>query len=426
MVPVLRTQMTVRNHWDFTENTCMYQAISVTIVSTKCAPKTLTKRVSHVPKGQQIIALNGQQYDAQTGKRLAPTKAPTQGTKGASAKRARREPSKGTQLDGVTTVKRSRTIAATANTIATRVRATPQHSKTLMRHVVKKPNVIKTEKRAAPAPANPTQAASKSTQAFPGIVKPQHVIHASGVQRSALISKFGRNNSNQIKTDIIPVKSAPTHGRKVAARPQAAPHQVVVGAVSAPVQPIEATDDLTLRGLAAATSHTQPKLKKQNAFRRAAKRLHVSPLTLTGGIAALLLLVGGGWYAYQNVPGIAMQVAVRRSGIHANLPTYSPAGYSLHQPISYAPGQINLEYKSNSDNRSFSVVQRASSWNSQALLDNYINAAHKQYQTMQVNGRTIYTYDSGNATWVDGGTWYQINGDSTLSSEQLLKIVDSL
>ena len=60
------------------------------------------------------------------------------------------------------------------------------------------------------------------------------------------------------------------------------------------------------------------------------------------------------------------------------------------------------------------------------LLDNYVSVSNRDYQTKEEKGRTVYIYDDSNATWVDGGIWYQIEGDSSLSSDQLLNIVASM
>jgi hypothetical protein len=95
-------------------------------------------------------------------------------------------------------------------------------------------------------------------------------------------------------------------------------------------------------------------------------------------------------------------------------------------PIQYQPGEVTLNYRSTSDQRGFNVVQKNSSWNSETLLENFVTAANKPYQTFQANGRTIYIYDGNKATWVDGGIWYNIDGQSNLNSDQLLRIAGSL
>jgi hypothetical protein len=98
----------------------------------------------------------------------------------------------------------------------------------------------------------------------------------------------------------------------------------------------------------------------------------------------------------------------------------------LAGPVQYSAGQITISYKSNSDDRNFQLVQRNSDWNSQSLLNNFVTREDEKYLTYQDKGKTIYVYDGNNATWVSGGIWYQVEGKSSLSSDQLLKIASSL
>lgn len=144
---------------------------------------------------------------------------------------------------------------------------------------------------------------------------------------------------------------------------------------------------------------------------------------LWGGLAALLLT---GFFVYQNIPNLSMRVASTRAGFSAQLPGYKPAGFSQEKLVSYAPGKVTVSFRSNSDERQFQLTQQSSNWNSQALADNYLAKADKQYQTFQASGKTIYIYDNSSATWVNGGVWYQIEGQSDLSSDQLLKIANSI
>jgi len=108
------------------------------------------------------------------------------------------------------------------------------------------------------------------------------------------------------------------------------------------------------------------------------------------------------------------------------MPSYKPGGFALSGPITYSTGKISVSYQSNSDNRSYRVTQSNSAWNSETLLDNFVAVNRRAYQTFQDRGKTIYIYDGSNATWVDRGVWYQIEGASSLSSDQLLRIANSL
>lgn len=147
-------------------------------------------------------------------------------------------------------------------------------------------------------------------------------------------------------------------------------------------------------------------------------------MNAAAGALAIVLLAG--FFAYQNIPNISMRVAASRAGFSAKMPGYQPSGFALQGPINYKPGQISLSFKSNSDDRAFNVSQQVSGWNSEALADNYLAANNKEYQTYQDKGRTIYLYDNSRATWVSGGIWYEVDGNGILSSEQLIRVANSL
>jgi hypothetical protein len=121
-----------------------------------------------------------------------------------------------------------------------------------------------------------------------------------------------------------------------------------------------------------------------------------------------------------------MRVASTRAGFAAEMPGYKPAGFSFKGPIAYQAGRVSVTFKSNTDDRQFTLTQSSSNWNSDALLANYVASEKKQYQTYLDKGRTLYIYDNSNASWVDNGIWYQIEGDSSLTTDQLIRIASSL
>ena len=121
-----------------------------------------------------------------------------------------------------------------------------------------------------------------------------------------------------------------------------------------------------------------------------------------------------------------MRVAATRAGFDAKMPGYSPSGFSFNGPINYTAGQVQISFKSNTDDRNYNVTQTASNWNSDALLANYILDEEKQYQTYLDKGRTLYIYDGSNATWVDNGVWYQVEGESAMTTDQLIRLASSM
>lgn len=136
------------------------------------------------------------------------------------------------------------------------------------------------------------------------------------------------------------------------------------------------------------------------------------------------MLLLGGFVAYQNKVALEMQLAAGRAGFPASMPGYKPTGFAARH-LSYSPGTVTIGFVSNS-NKSFNVVQKQSNWDSETLLQNYVADTDKPYQAYQAAGRTIYVYGSGSATWVNGGVWYQVNGNARLSNNQIIDIAMSM
>ena len=173
----------------------------------------------------------------------------------------------------------------------------------------------------------------------------------------------------------------------------------------------------------AATDNTAPPSGKRRIRDFFAKRPRTVTILATG--ASVLLLVG--YITYLNIPNMALRVAAARAGFEANMPGYRPNGFKFSGPISYSPGQITIKFDSNTDDRSYTITERETNWDSQSLLENFVKSETDLYSTFQERGLTVFIYDGSNAAWVNGGIWYTIAGDaSLLNSEQLLKIASSL
>ncbi len=142
--------------------------------------------------------------------------------------------------------------------------------------------------------------------------------------------------------------------------------------------------------------------------------------------AVLAIVLLGGYVTYLNMPALSVRVAAAQAGIDANYPGYRPDGYALNGPVTYSAGKVAINFKANGGNQSFTINQSKSSWDSQALLDDYVTPkAGSNYIPYTEDGLTIYTYGD-NAAWVNGGVLYTIQGDASLSSTQMRHIATSL
>lgn len=264
----------------------------------------------------------------------------------------------------------------------------------------------------------PTIHRSKSSVVSPVVIphtftEQQRLERANLSKKNPQVSRFGIQLQPLKKiTQILTVKEMPKE------------EPIILSHASAPagktiINPFESA-------LHSASAHTAPKLKKPHLRARTAKRLKVSAKVLNIGVVSFALLLLGGFIAYQNVPNFSMRIAAAKAGVHAGLPGYQPSGFSLRGPIEAEPGQITLNYHSNSDNRQFTISQHNSSWTNESLVENYVAMNQRPYQTYQASDKTIYIYDDNNATWVNNGVWYKIEGNSSLNSDQLLRLATSL
>jgi hypothetical protein len=225
------------------------------------------------------------------------------------------------------------------------------------------------------------------------------------VKKSKLISHFAPMPPPDVKPGDQPPPSKPEPMFKplkpasLAHRPKSAPAR-------------RSTADLLDRAIQHATSHEQPphKVPKRKSHKR-----------MTGAIVAAVVLVAVAVGAGQDYTGIKMGIADARAGFHGSLPKTLPPDYSLGT-LNYGPGVISSQFQSNSGSGSYSIVQKPSNWDAQALLDNFVQPLDPNNQSVQEKGITVYLYGNHNATWVNKGVWYRLESDGSLSSNTLLKI----
>jgi hypothetical protein len=354
-----------------------------------------------VGNSQNFIEINGKKYDAVTGVMYT----------GSSPSPVSRP-----VVDGF--VRRPKDTSSVRSSLhsAKKHTVTPQKSKTLMRAAVKKPVHIVPKSEISAKPAAKTLYGKATITPRTHAVPSHRQKIASTTQKSAYVQKFGAPAIPTAKVAPLEVRTAPPH------------IDVSKAPVAAPINNLHAKkSDLLDRALEAAQGHKEPFYEHKKSWRtRVAKKIGVSGRAIAISTTVLSGLVLGGLYAYQNVPKLAMRVAASRAGFNASMPSYSPAGFSFSGPVQYSSGQVVVGFKSNTDDRQYKLTQQTSNWSSDSLLSNFITNNNKQYQTYQDRGRTIYIYDDTNATWVDGGIWYQIEGKSQLTSDQLVRIAASL
>ncbi|MBI4101078.1 DUF4367 domain-containing protein [Candidatus Microgenomates bacterium] len=242
------------------------------------------------------------------------------------------------------------------------------------------------------------------------------------IHRHARISKFKTGSSqapsiNQAESEATPTQMAPRRSYHLPGPTR----QQLIAAAMAKHHP--------------RTPHVEPahhptakakKSKRPRLFKRAAHAFKHRPRLATAAAAGLVVLILAVYVTYLNFPNIAVKMAASRAGVDAQMPGYVPAGYGFSGPITYSSGQLTIRFNSRSDDNYLLVTQKKSDWDPATLLEAYVLTRSKNYLTFQENGLTIYVYNGNNAAWINNGIVYTIEGNTRLSSEQVLKMASSL
>lgn len=355
-------------------------------------------------KSPTTIELNGKRYDARTGAILSGEEIIDAGSSSSVQQDALKispqvtapRSSGGQNLDGFIR-KHNAEKPQLPKTQPHHAHRAPQKSKTLMRPAVSKPDIPKPDiSRVRKPKLNP-------------VINHARINRAETVSRSPHVSKFSHHSVSTIvkKEAHLPV--------------------------------VEPTLSAVRRGVTNELHKLEDALKEANSHLHELEANAIQKIpflqrvgfknkfaNLSAMTAGVLLLVG--FFAYQNYAQFSVRVASVRAGVEASIPDYKPTGFGVGREVKYQPGSVTIDFNSRTDDRHFAITQQASNWNSSSLLANYVNKDGCQdcYETWQSDGRTVFIYNDTNATWVDGGIWYKIEGNAQLTSDQLLRIASSL
>lgn len=273
-----------------------------------------------------------------------------------------------------------------------------EKSTTLMRPAVKKPTHH----------VKPPQSKEQPTVAPAKIIHHARLQRAKATPKSHKISRFHRAETKSTlvkKHEALAVKEPVGHRPKPVKNSTVSPSWPVIDQFEKAVQE--------------ASSHLETFAGEVTHSKKRRRKLAYASVSV---IAVLLL----GFGIYQTVPTAKIKFAGNKAGFSPSLPSYSPAGFGLSDPVAAEHGQVTLSYKSRTDDKGFKITQTPSEWSSQSLENNFLKQSGKDYDSVKINGKTIYTYDGSNATWVDSGIWFKLEGSASLSNDQLIKIANGL
>jgi hypothetical protein len=252
---------------------------------------------------------------------------------------------------------------------------------------------------------------SATVQASSYTLTPTHhhspVSHHSAVQPQPAAQAIAAHKP--VLTDLRPAVASRPSGTHAPAMQRMHP-----AATRKPASKTDMFDDAIARSISHEQTYDQrpTRTRKRGRFFRFA-----------AGTAAVLAVIG--FLAYYNAPALSLKIASYRAGLQATLPSQQPSGFNLGY-LDYQPGNITANFTSEQDGRQYNITQKASSWDSQALLSNFVASANSAYKTYQRAGRTVYVLSNNTATWVDSGIWYTVDGNASLTSQQVLDLASSM
>lgn len=333
-------------------------------------------------------------------------------------------------MDGVVRVTNNTAGAKNASALN---RSRAQRSTTLNRRFVKKPIVNHPQIRAAAGAASRTLKNQKTKQQT--LVSKTNKVQLKPLAKQA-------NDEKSVQQRVESRTSAHMVSLKDLAQVKVVDNDPIEPAQDTKVAKV-AKARLAARKAPAPQQLSAQELKEraiQQALRRVSTMEDVSDVRMlkktkhvwqkkkvaVAAVVAVLSLVVLGYLVSVNLPDISVRVAAIHSGIEKSYPSYVPANYRLDGLAKEEQGRITMAFKNDQGQR-FSLVEEKSSWDSAAVLTNYVYEKWgDDYSVAKDQGLTIYISGSS-AAWVNGGVFYLIIDESdALNSSDLHDIAISL
>ncbi len=255
--------------------------------------------------------------------------------------------------------------------------------------------------------------------------------NATKVAKSPLIRKFSApkiQQTQQVSQNDEPVAAAVKHPLQSAAnarmQTRAAEMQKAAAPMASKISAKELKDQAIKKALAQAEHmEAQPEKKSKKVVTGMQFGFGRVMLALSCAAAAVFAIV---YFVNLNMPDISLKVAAMQTGMDPTYPNYVPRDYSVSS-ITSEDGKIAIEFSNSGVGTSFSLVEEKSSWDTNALVSNFVKSEYgENYTIVREQGLSLYISGS-NAAWVNGGIVYKIKADDgVLTNKQIRAIATSL
>jgi len=283
-----------------------------------------------------------------------------------------------------------------------------QHSHTLMRTAVKRPQ---------PSLRKQVGTVGSLQHAVPSLVVPkksvlsldeQRLVRARTVSRSPQIAHLSTPKPGVTPT-VTPVPVAPQP-----VRPQEE------GPGAPPPHKNPSPTDIFEHALANA-SHYVDIHAHHRAYRKKVKT-HVASM-LAG---SMVLIAIASFVAYQNSPALQFRVASIRAGVSAHAPNFAALGYT-YNGVKAQNGKLVVGLKHG--NTAYTVTQQATNLSNDDMIQT-VGATDAtgtpDYTPVSAGATTVYRFGNNVATWVLNGKWYTVTATGALDNSQLQKLVQNI
>lgn len=330
-----------------------------------------------VSKTSSIIEINGNRYDAVSGRLLGAAKKAAQHIK---------NPISNLTIDGFTKPARAIRKSALKRSIHAMGRQAPagtwhrkpERSKTLMRSVVKKPAQVKSEDKITSRTLSPDHARAS---------------RAAGVAQNSKVQRFG----------LLPFSrhSEAKSGEVISSSKTARSHRSAAVSVAMPTVISQTSHNRLERLLDYALAHADAHKKLSDKKARSRRRLFGRvPKWLA--ICLVVLVVAGvvGFIVWRKVPQASLKLAAAKAGVNASLPA-PISGYKIG-PITAAENAVITTVLSTTDSsKKYTVTEKSSNQPvaSLAAATTSKATASTQVQTVQDQDKTyVISQDEDKST----------------------------
>ena len=188
---------------------------------------------------------------------------------------------------------------------------------------------------------------------------------------------------------------------------------------AAAVSKVIASEKKQARAEKQAKKQSKSKRTLSDSFKKEKRHSSFSKFVLAFATSAACIGILG-YFVSLNMPSISVRVAAMQTGIEASYPTYVPRNYQLSGVSTSDNSTVTINF-SGKDSDAFYITEEKSSWDSNALLNNYVKPEWgEDYTTLREQGITLYIHNS-DAAWVNGGILYKLKTTGGSLSKKLIK-----